>query len=110
MSKTLCYSVRLQSLTSISDKAFKAISFDGSEDILPKSQVFGVDYDVQKSDAYWIAAWILEKKNLQYSDKKQGWYNPITRRVEPPIHITIEKHIPERKEPIKTTPDADLIK
>ena len=59
--KTKCYSVRLQSLVSMSDKAYKATSFDGSEAILPKSQVFGVDYDVQKSEAYWISSWILEE-------------------------------------------------
>lgn len=58
--KTKCYSVRLQSLFSISDKAYKATAFDGSSDVLPASQVFGQDYDVQKSDAYWIAAWIMK--------------------------------------------------
>ena len=56
--KTLCYSVRLESLTRISDKAYKAVAFDGSSDVIPASQVFGQDWDVQKSDAYWISAWI----------------------------------------------------
>ena len=37
--KVLCYSVRLSSLTSISEKAYKAVAFDGSEAIIPKSQV-----------------------------------------------------------------------
>lgn len=60
--KTLCYSVRLESLVKISDKAYKATSFDGTTDIIPASQVFGQDYDVIKSDAYWISAWILDKK------------------------------------------------
>lgn len=104
MKKTKCYSVRLESLTSISDKAYKASAFDGSEAILPKSQVFGKDYSVSKSDAYWIAAWILEQKDLQYSDKKEGWYNPSTGKVEPPIHITIEKHIPAKVEAVETQP------
>lgn len=106
--KTKVLSVRLQSLVRISDKAYKASGFDGSEDILPVSQVFGRDYDVQKSDAYWIAAWILEKKNLQYSDKKIGWYNPTTGRVEPNITITVEKHIPSRKQPVNIEPHVDL--
>ena len=53
--KVLCYSVRLKSLTSISEKAYKAVSFDGSEAILPKSQVLAQDYDVQKLEAYWIS-------------------------------------------------------
>ena len=49
--RTLCYSVRLESLVRISDKAFKATAFDGSQDIIPASQVFGRDYEVMKSDA-----------------------------------------------------------
>ena len=68
--KTKCYSVRLESLVRISDKAYKATCFDGSSDIIPASLVFGADLDVQKSDAYWISAWILERKSLQYSAKK----------------------------------------
>lgn len=106
--KTKCYSVRLQSLISISDKAYKATSFDGSEDILPKSQVFGQDYDVQKSDAYWIAAWILDKKNIQYSGKKEAWFNSETGKMLPTY--TIEKHVPEKIETINTMPDASLIR
>ena len=39
--KVLSYSVRLSSLTSISEKAYKAVAFDGSEAIIPKSQVLG---------------------------------------------------------------------
>ena len=81
--KTKCCSVRLQSLVSISDKAYKATAFDGSEAVLPKSQVFGPDYEISKSDAYWIASWILEKKELQYSGKKIGWFNPDNGRIEP---------------------------
>jgi len=75
--KTKCYSVRLESLVSISDRAYKATAFDGSEAIIPKSMVFGQDYEVQKSYAVWIAAFILEKEdcNLQYSDKKVKWFN-----------------------------------
>ena len=34
---TLCYSVRLERLVRISDKAFKATAFDGSSDIVPQS-------------------------------------------------------------------------
>lgn len=44
--KTLCISVRLSSLTQISLKAFLVRSFDGREDIIPKSCIFGRDYDV----------------------------------------------------------------
>lgn len=108
MSKILCYSVRLQSLTPISDKCYKAVAFDGSEDLIPMSQVFGDDYEVHKSDAYWISAWILEKKKIQYSDKKKGWFNPETSVIEPHYSITIEKHIPIKIEAVTVEPLNDL--
>jgi len=92
---TLCYSVRLESLVRISDKAFRATAFDGSSDIIPASQVFGMDYDVQKSDAYWISAWILEKKSIQYSTKKQAWFDENGSMT--PTY-TIERHMPEKRE------------
>ena len=94
--KTKVLSVRLQSLVSVSDRAYKATAFDGSTAILPKSQVFGQDYDVQKSYAYWIAEWILQQKELQYSDRKVAWFNHESRRLEPNIIIIVEKHIPEK--------------
>lgn len=106
--KTKCYSVRLESLVSISDKAYKATAFDGSEAILPKSQVLAKDYDVQKSDAYWISSWILEQKELQYSSKKEAWFDKDTGKMLPTYHI--EKHKPAKVEPIETEPHADLIR
>ncbi len=111
MKKTKVYSVRLQSLTSISAKCYKATDFNGNEDLIPKSQVFGQDWDVQKSEAYWIAAWILEQKSITYSTKKEGWYNPETNKVTLAFNsdnIEITHHIPERKEPVKAIPDATL--
>lgn len=102
--------MRLLSLTDISPKAYKATAFDGSEAILPKSQVFGQDNDVQKSDAYWVAAWVLEKKDLQYSDKKEGWFNPQTSRIEQSFRIEIEHHVPEKIQPINPHPDDSLIR
>jgi hypothetical protein len=108
--KIRCYSVRLQSLRSISDKAFLAKGFDGSEAIIPKSQVLCPDDDVQKSEAYWISAWILEKKELQYSTKKEGWFNPLSYRIEPVITTVVERHIPERIEPKNISPDDSLVK
>lgn len=91
--KTLCYSVRLESLVSISVKAFRATAFDGTTDIIPASQVFGRDYEVTKSEAWWISAWILGKKNIQYSDKKQAWFDENGHLL--PTY-TIERHTPER--------------
>ena len=93
--RTLCYSVRLERLTPISPKAYRATAFDGSSDIIPASQVFGRDYEVQKSDAYWISAWILEKKNIQYSSKKQAWFDENGHQL--PTY-TIERHTPEKIE------------
>lgn len=106
MARTLCYSVRLESLVSISDRAFKARGFDGSEDVIPKSQVFGPDYSVTKSDAYWIAAWLLEKKHLQYSKKKKAWFDASTRQILP--NKTVTTHIPSRHTPIEPTADEEL--
>ena len=72
--KTKCYSVRLESLDSISDKCYKAQSWAGSEAYIPKSVVYGQDWEVIKSDAWWIAAWWLEKNgSIQYSPKKVKW-------------------------------------
>jgi hypothetical protein len=61
--------------TSISPKCYKATAFDGSTALIPKQFVFGQDYEITKSDAYWISAWILGKKDLQYSSKKVKWFN-----------------------------------
>lgn len=97
MAKTLCYSVRLQSLTDISEKAYSAVSFDGSEDIIPKSCVFDIDLDVEKSDAYWIAAWILPKKKIQFSNKKSAWFDENRHRMD---SFNISRHHPAKIEKI----------
>lgn len=81
--KIKCFSVRLKSLDSISVRAYKATSFDGSKAILPKSQVFECDNDVSKSEAYWISEWILEKKDLQYSRKKEAWFDSNSGQMVP---------------------------
>ena len=101
-----CYSVRLESLVRISEKAFRATAYDGSSDIIPASQVFGQDYEVQKSEAYWISAWILEKKSLQYSRKKSATFDKDTRRRIP--EIIIEKHYPDHVQPVEDNSIPDL--
>ena len=106
--RTLCYSVRLESLVSISDKAYKATCFDGTTDIIPKSQVFGRDWDVMKSEAWWISAWILEKKNLQYSSKKSACFDSNTGKMLPTV--IVEKHEPERMEAVTENIIGDLRK
>ncbi|MGR4857886.1 hypothetical protein [Bacteroides pyogenes] len=79
-----CYSVRLAELKPISEKAYKAVAFDGSSAIIPKSMVFDKDPEPQRSEAVWIAAFILEKEDckLQYSRKKVRWFNFNTQRHE----------------------------
>jgi len=103
--KTKCYSVRLESLTQISAKAYKARGFDGCEDIIPASQVFGRDWDVTKSEAYWIAAWILEKKSIQYSMKKVVWFDDNGKMLP---NITVKHHVPKKIENIDVKPNESL--
>ncbi len=104
--KSLCYSVRLSSLTVISDKCYKATAFDGSEALIPKSQVFGQDYSVSRSEAYWISEWILKQKSLQYSSKKQAWFDSVTRKEVPTWKI--EKHEPIKIEPLENNTINEL--
>jgi hypothetical protein len=106
--KTKCYSVRLESLVSISYKAYRATSFDGSTAIIPKSQVFGMDNSVQKSEAYWISSWILGLKDIQYSTKKEAWFDSDTGDMLSTYHV--EHHIPTKKEPLKENLQHGLIK
>ena len=106
--KSKCYSVRLKSLIQISAKCFKAEAFDGSEALIPASQIFGIDYDVSTSNAFWISDWILEQKKLQYSSKKAGWYDPESGQIRP--HIIIEHHIPKKIEVKENAPDNSLIR
>lgn len=97
MKKTQCFSVRLETLVSISDKAYKARSYDGSEDILPKSCVFGKDHEVKKRDAYWVASWILPKKKIQYSTKKEAWFDEKGKRLP---ECSSVRHKPNQVEPV----------
>ncbi len=104
--RTKAYSIRLDSLVSISDKAYKATAFDGSTAIIPKSQVFGQDYGVQKSEAYWISAWILERKEgFQYSNKKEAWFDE-NGTMQPTYHV--ENHKPTKRNPVKENRHDEL--
>ena len=104
--KTLCFSVRLKEMVRVTDKAYKAIAFDGSSAIIPVSQVFGRDFSSQKSESWWISAWILEKKDLQYSIKKNAMFDNNTRQRLP--DIIIEKHCPEYVQPLENNILPDL--
>jgi hypothetical protein len=106
--KTKCYSVRVESMRRISDKCYSARSFDGREALIPASQVYGPDLEVSKSEAWWITAWILEKKDLQYSTKKEAFFYTDTGKRAP--EVTIEVHLPEPIVPKHVEPDASLIR
>lgn len=98
-------SVRLQSLVSISDKCYKATAFDGSEALIPKSQVFGLDWDVSKSEAYWISEWILGRTNLQYSPKKWTIFSKEGKNIG---QISFKHHTPKKLNIETITHDATL--
>jgi hypothetical protein len=85
-----------------------ATAFDGSEALIPKSQLFGQDYSVSKSDAYWISKWILEQKDIQYSSKKEATFDSVTRKEVP--SWTITKHAPEEIKPVENNTINDLKK
>lgn len=103
-----CYSVRLKSLIPVSDKAYKATAFDGSTAIIPKSQVLGYDFSVEKSDSYWISSWILGKKSIQYSRKKEAWVESDSGKVLPTVQV--ENHIPVHIEKISDNTIDELRK
>lgn len=103
--RTLCYSVRVAFIVRISEKAYKVTSFDGSTDFIPVSCFFGVDNDVKKSDAYWIAAWILPKKKIQWTSKKKAWINEYGEILP---FIKVERHTPERIEVVKSNNIEEL--
>jgi len=91
---------------SISPKCYKAVAFDGSEALIPKSQVMGRDWSVSKSEAWWISEWILGKVNLQHSNKKAAWFEDG--RMLPTYEKKI--HRPERKEPVISKPKQKLLR
>ncbi|KUJ56464.1 hypothetical protein [Chryseobacterium aquaticum] len=103
MKKVKVVSVRLKNLTEISEKCYKAEDWQGNSGFIPKSQVFGKDHEVQKSDAYWISHWFAIKEDftLMISLKKIGWYNINSGKIEPNYDITIEHHIPEKINPVE---------
>lgn len=96
--KTKCYSVRLRGLVSVSDKAYRATAFDASEAIIPKSQFFGVDTDIQKSDAFWISAWILDRVSLQHSKKKVRYFDSNTGEILPDYIVSVS--VPKKRKPL----------
>lgn len=94
----LCYSVRLKDYVQVSAKATKLFAYDGSTLVIPSCCMLRPDF--KKDNAYWIAAWVLDKnsKQFQFSTKRKGWYDPRKREVRP--YIEIEYHEPSNIEPV----------
>lgn len=99
-----CHSVRLESLTAISPKAYLACCFDGSEALLPASQIFGED----GGEAWWVSAWILEKKTIQFSRKRTAMFCTRTRKLLPVYEVV--KHVPTPRSPVERNPISELRK
>ena len=104
---TKCFSVRLESFIQISPKCYKAVAFDGSEALIPASQYYGQDFDVSKSEAHWITAWILEKKTLQYSCKKWTNFSKTGKNIG---QIEFTHHTPKKLDANTITHDKNLAK
>lgn len=108
--KTKAFSVRLQSLVRISDKAFRATDFNGNSDIIPASQIIDRDWEVRKSEAYWITAWILEKKSIMYSTKKTAIFDTFKKELKRNYDYEISFHKPIYIEPVEQNIIDNLIK
>ena len=60
------YKVKYSDLRDISDKAVVVRCFDGSSDVLPKSQI----RDCLVEDAILVPCWLAEQKTIQFAAKK----------------------------------------
>lgn len=58
--------VKPSEVRDISEKAILVICFDGSQDVLPKSQV---RIDPVRGDRLYVPSWLASRKNLQFSGK-----------------------------------------
>ena len=103
--RSKCYKVRLKRLTSISDKAYLAEDFNGNKDVLPKSQVYCPDLAAgEDEEVWWISAWILEKKSLNYSAKCAKFYDTKSHR----LTSTGSMHVAAQVEPISDNSVEEL--
>jgi hypothetical protein len=110
MNKVLCISVRFKALEEYSSKSYKADTWCGKKLFIPNSAYLGQDYEVQKSEAHWIAEWFLKKQEsgFSYSEKKKAWIDKTTGKVMPIIQI--ERHVPEPINSKDISPDESLIR
>lgn len=91
-----CYLVKLQEFNQISPKCYKAVDFSGNEELIPASQVCGILQGKAGADVY-ISAWILERKNLVYSEKNPVYIEPGEMPNEDVVIVV--KHHPKKLEP-----------
>ena len=105
MKKIKVISVRLKSFEPISDKCFKAIDFNGNEELIPASQFYGSDNEITKSEAVWLSEWILKQKNITFSDKKSAWI--IDGKLK---KVSISVHVPKKIEPQSPNIDDSLLR
>ncbi len=89
-----CYLVKLKEFEQISPKCYKAVDYAGNEALIPASQFCGYS----GSNGVYLTAWILERKNLQYSTKKP--VDILDGGVNDDV-VTIRKHTPEKLDPEK---------
>ena len=113
MRTTVCYSVRVKSLRSISDKAVLIETFDGAKDVFPKSQTYVVDSESRKSNAYWISEWILRQKSIQWSEKKMRLVSKDDSGnldISPKFAGVVTTHVPEFVAPVESNEIESLRK
>jgi len=91
------YSVKLKSLDPISSKCYKARAYNGSEALIPSALIYGRDYSSRGDNAWWIAAWIVEKVGLQHSKKRAGWRDSSGKIRE---FVRVLKYVPPALDPI----------
>lgn len=102
--KTKCYSVRVESLAEISPKAFRLTAYDGSSCIIPKSAVLAEDFEVEKSQAYYIAAWCMDTRSVQFSKKKVRWFENGKMLAD----TIVTHHVPEKVDAVADNRIEDL--
>ena len=80
MKKQPYYRVKYAELKSISEKAWIVRCYDGSQDMLPKSQC------LQSLDSLLVPVWLAQKKTIQYAQKKI-WLSSAAAVTEEKSHI-----------------------
>lgn len=100
MSKTLCYSVRLESCYRYSPKSYKLTDYSGNSCFIPAMAFFGEDYEVTKGNAYWIAEWVLKNKDIVYSDKKKAYIDDRGNKTK-----DVVTWVPQHMEPVENEID-----